>query len=242
MRVNHQPTFILSSTPWRENSLRLEVFSRDYGRVSLLARSARTRGSELRGLLVPFVPISISWFGKEELKTLHRAEWLGGWAQPKNRQLLSSLYLNELLLKMTAREDATPALYEAFSQAMQQLSEGRTANIVLRHFEWQLLSLLGFAPDVQQDSAGQQVVRDGFYWVAPEIAVQKVDADLMSPLGITVSGSLLQDLAQQQLNLQSDLNHALRLTRLLIDHYLPNGLASRQVLQQLQDMKRRVFE
>ena len=81
-RINHQPAFLLTSSPWRENSLRLEVFSRDYGRVALLARSARARGSELRGILTPFIPLSISWFGKEELKTLHRAEWVGGWQQP----------------------------------------------------------------------------------------------------------------------------------------------------------------
>ena len=80
-RVNHQQVFLLSSKPWRENSLWLEVFSREHGRLALLARSARTRGSELRGILVPFVPLSASWFGREELKTLHRAEWLGGWPQ-----------------------------------------------------------------------------------------------------------------------------------------------------------------
>ena len=93
-RINHQPAFLLASSPWRENSLRLEVFSRDYGRVALLARSARARGSELRGILTPFVPLSISWFGKEELKTLHRAEWVGGWQQPKNLLLFSALYAN----------------------------------------------------------------------------------------------------------------------------------------------------
>ena len=56
-RVNHQPIFLLTALPWRENSLRVEAFSRDFGRVSLLARSARSRGSELRGVLLPFVPI-----------------------------------------------------------------------------------------------------------------------------------------------------------------------------------------
>ena len=73
-RINQQHVFLLSARPWRENSLRVEAFSRDYGRVSLLARSARTRGSELRGVLLPFVPVSASCYGREELKTLHRVE------------------------------------------------------------------------------------------------------------------------------------------------------------------------
>ena len=40
-RINHEPVFLLNAVPWRESSLRLEVFSRRYGRVALLARSAR---------------------------------------------------------------------------------------------------------------------------------------------------------------------------------------------------------
>ena len=91
-RINHEPVFLLNAVPWRESSLRLEVFSRRYGRVALLARSARKRQSELRGILVPFVPIDASWYGNTELKTLHRAEWLGGWPQPQGRALFSGLY------------------------------------------------------------------------------------------------------------------------------------------------------
>ena len=81
-RINHEPVFLLNAVPWRESSLRLEVFSRRYGRVALLARSARKRQSELRGILVPFVPIDASWYGNTELKTLHRAEWLGPLQRP----------------------------------------------------------------------------------------------------------------------------------------------------------------
>ncbi len=55
-RVNHEPVFLLASSPWRESSLRVEAFSRCYGRVALLASSAAAkRQSELRGVLVPFV-------------------------------------------------------------------------------------------------------------------------------------------------------------------------------------------
>ena len=123
-RVNHQPIFLLTALPWRENSLRVEAFSRDFGRVSLLARSARTRGSELRGVLLPFVPISASWFGKEELKTVHRAEWRGGWAQPNGQRLMSALYVNELVLKLTAREDEQPELFAALHDVLRAWGAG----------------------------------------------------------------------------------------------------------------------
>ena len=42
-RIDSQPAFLLSATPWRETSLLAELFSRDYGRVAVVARSARKR-------------------------------------------------------------------------------------------------------------------------------------------------------------------------------------------------------
>ncbi|PKU13685.1 DNA repair protein RecO, partial [Neisseria meningitidis] len=88
-------------------------------RVALLARSARKRQSELRGVLVPFVPVSVSWYGSQELKTLHRAEWVGGWRQPQGRALFGGLYVNELVLKLTAREDPVPELYDALAEVVE---------------------------------------------------------------------------------------------------------------------------
>ncbi|XXQ68625.1 DNA repair protein RecO [Neisseriaceae bacterium B1] len=240
-RINHQPAFLLASCPWRENSLRIEIYSRDYGRLSLLARSARARGSELRGVLVPFVPLSLSWFGKEELKTLHRAEWLGGWAQPKNRQLLSAHYLNELLLKLSVAEDPHPQLYQAFAQAQQNLAHNLFPTLTLRHFEWQLLTHLGLAPSSQHDENRQLIEAEKHYFIKPEHAAKIVAPNYTSPAGVTVSGSLLQQLNAQQLSPQSELTQALALTRLLLDFHIPNGIKSRQILQQLNEMKKTAF-
>ena len=134
-RIDSQPAFLLSATPWRETSLLAELFSRDYGRVAVVARSARKRQSELRGVLVPFVPVQVAWYGKEELKTLHRAEWLGGWPQPQGRALLSGLYVNELVQKLTAREDPQPALYAALREVMRTLCTEPNHATVLRRFK-----------------------------------------------------------------------------------------------------------
>jgi len=51
-RLEDQPAFVLHSYPYRETSLVLEVFSRNYGRVALVARGARRPRSALRGLLM----------------------------------------------------------------------------------------------------------------------------------------------------------------------------------------------
>ena len=238
-RVNHQPIFLLTALPWRENSLRVEAFSRDFGRVSLLARSARSRGSELRGVLLPFVPISASWFGKEELKTLHRAEWLGGWAQPSGQRLMSALYVNELVLKLTAQEDGQPELFTALQHILHTICTARHFASALRCFEWRLLTLLGFAPDWAHDADGQRVAADGWYAMQPENATRAVDNSATGNANeAIVRGDVLLALGAGDANAPVDWASARVATRLLLDFKLPDELHSRKVLQQLNGLKR----
>ena len=241
-RVNHQPVFLLATVPWRESSLRLEVWSRDYGRVGLLARSARKRQSELRGVLVSFVPISMSWYGTQDYKTLHRAEWLGGWAQPQGKALLSGLYVNELLLKLTAREDPHPALYDALVDVMQAICCSDNHLAVLRIFEWRLLRELGLAPDLTCDDAGQPIVAEQDYWLRPQFAVMRLayarERGMAADLGVVVRGKTLWQLQQACLTDSEALQQVLQLNRMLLDFYVPQGIQSRQIWQQMQQLPR----
>ena len=235
-RINHQPAFLLTSKPWSESSLQIEIFSRDYGKVVMLARSARRRQSELRGILVPFIPLSLSWYGANELKTLHRAEWIGGWRQPQNQTLFSSLYVNELVQKLTAREDKMPEIYEALFSVHKSLAEG-VGLAVLRYFEWKLLRILGVAPDISQDDFGRKIIAQQRYWLGPEqapILLSECQQNI-SQSGIIVHGYTLMALNTQTLAQTSQWHtEAIRLTRMLLDYRLPDGIASRRVLKQLQ--------
>lgn len=241
-RVNHEPVFLLSATPWRESSLWLEVFSRSYGRIALLARSARKRQSELRGVLVPFLPFSASWYGENELKTLHRAEWLGGWQTPQGRALFSGLYLNELLLKLTAREDPHPELYDVFYNTMKTIGGKSNHVAALRLFEWKLLHILGYAPSLQYDTHHQEIQAEKNYYLSPEQLPELVTEDegmthSYGQLRLCVRGSTLLDLHNQTLHHHDGLTEALQLNRMLLDYYLPDGIQSRKILQQLNRMQ-----
>ena len=240
-RINHEPTFLLAATPWRESSLWLEMFSRRYGRVAMLARSARKRQSELRGVLVPFVPVSASWYGAQELKTLHRAEWLGGWPQPQGRALFSGLYANELVLKLTAREDPHPALYDALHSVMAAIATEPNHVAALRRFEWALLTSLGFAPDLQHDERGLPVEAAQTYWLRPEHPLlplaEAAGLAAAEAAGVAVQGSTVLQLAAGALSGGDALQEALKITRLLLDFRLPEGIKSRQILQQMQSFQ-----
>lgn len=237
-RINHEPAFMLSALPWRESSLRVEMYSRNYGRVSLLARSARKRQSELRGVLVPFVPVSVSWYGEGELKTLHRAEWLGGWPQPAGRSLFSAMYANELVGGLSGREDPNPALYDALAEVLQAVCSQTNHIAALRLFEWKLLQCSGLAPDISRDEAGRGIEADAHYLMRPEAAPCRLpSAQVFETPFACIKGATLLDLAAGRFDSGESLQQALQLNRMMLDFRLPE-IKTRRILQQLQAWSR----
>src|SRR5258706_5814588 len=113
-RPDVQPAFVLHSYPFRETSLVIEVFTQDFGRVALVARGARRPRSALRGVLLAFQPLLLSWAGKSELRTLYKAEWRGGVPQLKSTALLCGFYLNEVMLKLFPRDDTHEQPYPTY--------------------------------------------------------------------------------------------------------------------------------
>ena len=77
-RIEQQPAWVLHTYPWRETSLIVETFSRDHGRVALVAKGARRPHSQLRGVLMAFQPLLIDWSGGGEVKARVRAALASG--------------------------------------------------------------------------------------------------------------------------------------------------------------------
>lgn len=161
-RVDIQPAFVLHQHAWRETSRLLDVFSRDHGRLSIVARGAQRPGSQARAVLLGFQPLLLSWFGGGEVRTLHAAEWQGGIPQLAGQSLLCGFYLNELLLKLLPRDTAHPVLFTAYFDAIRALSSlprdaGQAIEPMLRRFELALLGELGYAPDWRRTATGEPI-------------------------------------------------------------------------------------
>ena len=224
-RVTAQPAFVLHSYPHKETSLIIDVFSRDHGRVALVAKGAKRPHSRLRGVLQTFQPLSISWSGKSEIRTLTDAEWVGGLLPLEKSALLCGFYLNELLIKLLARDDPHPVLFERYVQALTQLAHDQPAAIVLRKFELSLLKETGVAPNLGQCTGNNQVVEpQGLYAVDPESGVRLArDGDG----GPQVAGQTLLDMEQQ----------SKLLMRFLLAHHLDGlRLNTRQILIDLMQL------
>jgi DNA repair protein RecO (recombination protein O) len=236
-RINNEPGFILHTYPFKETSVVAEVFTRSHGRTALIARGARRPTSALRGLMQPFTPLLLSWFGKSELKTLHAAEWQGGLTAPKGRALMCGFYLNELLLRLLARGDAHELLYDRYADTLDQLAgeaRGIDYERILRHFEKNLLSEIGYGATFDVDADSGMPIEAGVRYVfQPERGALRASGQP----GCPVSGQTLIDLAAGRFEQPATLVEAKTLMRTLINHTLgAKPLYTRQLLRELTEL------
>jgi DNA repair protein RecO (recombination protein O) len=149
-RTSDEPAFVLHRYDWSESSLILEVFTRHHGRVALVAKGAKRPSSNFRPVLLPLQPLQLAFGGDAEIRTLKGAEWVGGQVMPTGEALLSGYYLNELLLRLLARDDPHPKLFDAYAAAVSVLASehAQTREPALRAFELLLLREIGLLPSL----------------------------------------------------------------------------------------------
>ena len=154
-RISDEPAYVLHRYDWSESSLILEVFTRTYGRVALIARGAKKPSSSFRPILLPLQPLHIAFGGDAEIRTLKGAEWQGGHVMPTGDALLSGYYVNELLIRLLARDDPHPALFDAYAATVQLLADQSvdTLQVALRAFELRLLRDIGLLPVLSVQTA-----------------------------------------------------------------------------------------
>jgi len=249
--------YVLHRYDWSESSLVLDVFTRESGRLPVIAKGAKRPYSQLRPVLLPFQRLFVT-LGKPpkageagdaveaggEVRLLRGAEWAGGSAMLTGAALFSGFYLNELLMKLLARQDPHPELFDAYAATLPSLasSDDAVAQAALRAFELTLLLRLGLLPDLTVVTATQQsVALEGGYALLPEVGLVSArpsdtpisGADLVGVQAALVHGSIpaLQQACGRVLP-------ALRsqLRALLHYHLGSNVLRTRQVMIGVQSL------
>ncbi len=147
-RITDEPAYVLHRYDWSESSLILEVFTRHHGRVALVAKGVKRPSSSFRPLLLPLQPLHLAFGGAAEIRTLKSAQWQGGHTMPVGDALMSGYYLNELLLKLLAREDPHPVLFDVYDGVVKMIASHHCAVLesALRAFELLLLREIGLLP------------------------------------------------------------------------------------------------
>jgi DNA repair protein RecO (recombination protein O) len=193
--------YVLHQYDWSESSLILDLFTRERGRIAVAAKGAKRPYSQLRVVLLPFQRLLVN-LGRSpdedsvEVHTLRAAEWAGGAPMSGGRALIPGYYLNELLLRLLARQDPHAQLFDAYAQALPALAsvEEPLVQAALRAFELTLLREIGVLPDLDlQTLTLQSVQADARYALRPEagvIAVQDTAGSLSGAQLVALQAAL----------------------------------------------------
>ena len=153
--------YVLNHRPFRENSLLVDVFTKDFGRICCVARPAKKRGKILKGSLEPFRYLHLQWIGKGDVQTLTEADERGRHTIPPS-EMMMGLYINELLLLLTQPHAALPELFSAYKYTLHKLSDPSINKQIMMQFELYLLASLGLPISTQTDEAISAKVRYRF--------------------------------------------------------------------------------
>jgi DNA repair protein RecO (recombination protein O) len=224
---------VLHHRPYRDTSRILELFTRDFGRVSVFARGARggrNQSGSLTSVLQPFNRVLVSWSGRGEAGQLTAAEFDGAFSIMPPQQLVNGYYLNELLLKLFARYDTHAEVFALYAGTIDSLKSSGEPVRALRIFEKRLLDALGYGLVLDTDAASSEAVDpDRMYHYRLEQGV--VRALDVAEGSLVFPGSSLLSLAREELASAVALSDARRLLRAALDRVLDGReLKSREVL------------
>jgi DNA repair protein RecO (recombination protein O) len=227
-----QPVFVLHRRAYRETSFLIEVFSHEHGRLSLIAKGVRKSRSSLQGLLQPFIPLSISWSGRNELVTLTHAELHAESIPLAGESLYAGFYLNELISILLPKWDPHPNLFECYSRTLDLLKNTPLQEATLRSFELYLLQELGYGLlPTKKHGLSEVFLTDKYYQFVPEqgfVLVQNSDEFNLGP-SIFLGKNLLA-IAHEDWHDKNTLSTAKRLVRCVLTPLLGNReLHSRQL-------------
>ncbi len=238
-RILLQPAYVLHHRPYRDSSRILELFTRDYGRVSVFARGARggsKSASSLISILQPFNRLLVSWSGRGEAGQLSGAEFDGAMTLLPPDRLVHGFYLNELLLKLFARHDSHPDVFTLYMQTIEELKREDPIR-PLRLFEKRLLDALGYGLALERDvHDGMQIDPAACYHYRLEQGPVRVAA--VADNAAVYSGTTLLSLAKEELADAAVCADARRLLRAALDRCLDGReLRTRQVMLALRKGK-----
>lgn len=235
-RQDNQAVYVLHTYPFKETSLVVELFARDFGRVATTAKGARRPRSAMRGMLQAFQPLLATWSGKLELKTLHSLEWNGGLLLLQGEALMCGFYLNELLLRLLPREDPHEVLFEYYADTLKILASSENLATTLRRFELKFLQELGYAIPLNLDTDGLAVMENQSYRYEAEHGAYKLNGvQGRYDNGVQLSGKTLVDMSNDDYSHAQTQQQSKQLMRYLLAHYLGDKpLHTRQLLIDLQ--------
>jgi DNA repair protein RecO (recombination protein O) len=224
VRVHAEAGFLLHSIPYRETSLLVDLFSKNYGRIRCVAKGFRKPNKRgISRVIFPYSEHHFSWQGRGELKTLISADPIQSPVFLNQESLFTGLYVNELLFRLLHEYDAHEHLYLRYAAFMLQIANEGPDEVMLRQLEMTLLDELGY---------GLVLAADKLYQYIPEQGLVEAVNQYRQPQG-TYRGEDIMAMEQGDFSERSVMKTAKQLLRSVINFYLDGRqLHSRELYRQ----------
>ena len=149
---NNDSCFLLHQRSYGETSIIADVFTQKSGKISFIAKGAKKPKSKFFGYLVPFQKLKITYSGRSELKTLTSIDRdLASNSNTFSKVSYSLLYINELLMKLLPKDAKHEELFILYDEFLKKINKNNNLEISLRHFELDLLDMLGYGFDYDSE-------------------------------------------------------------------------------------------
>ena len=157
-RVDNTQAFLIHRRMYQGSSLLLDFFTKDSGRLRLIARGARKSKTSLQ----MFQCLSISFKGKGELKSLSQWEVDDQPRRLLGDDLILAMYANELILRLLPENDEYPETFNSYWTFLANLNalDSSEKEYALRNFENQMLEDLGYGLDFSFDINYEYIKED----------------------------------------------------------------------------------
>ena len=201
-------------------------FSKEFGKVSAIAKGARSKKSKFQVLTVPGALFKIAFSGKNELKTLTSCESLET-LDIKRNNFKIYLYLNEIILKLLESYEPMPEVYENIMQIFKFLDENDkySVELKLRHFEYNLISELGYGFNIDRDIEGEIIDSKSYYSFNPQ------SGSIKGKMGQKILGLHLINFLNNNFS-DSETRFSLKMImRAAIENVLEKPISSREVFK-----------
>ncbi len=230
MRVRNQKCYVLRTIPHSESSLIVDVFTQNYGRISLMAKGARRLKSQFRGKIRPFQLSLVNWSGKTEIPIMTALVNLASPVDLSGRRVYCSYYLNELIIRFLRQSSSYQELFHVYQKTLDELADPVNEFHALRVFELRLLKFLGYELTLVTEA-------DGITAINPE---KHYHYDFEAGAALTtnrtvnsVQGATLLAIAREKFTGSDVRNEAQRFLRRAIEYHCEGKVnRSREVFRQ----------
>ncbi len=175
MISNLQKAYVIHSRPYKETSLIVTFLTEKKGKISAVAKGAKRKNSRLSGNLEPFQCLNIDYRGKSDLKSLVLAEPIEVFEDFfGSENLYSAFYVNELINYLVAQADESMEIFDIYKKCISNLKRNNQIEKILRDFELNILSTLGYEINFLTDYDSNEPIMNGLrYKYSPQSGFSK---------------------------------------------------------------------